>query len=241
VVTVKRIFVFLFIATIKLVAKVFYRFEVTWVQSHKLADWKQIRVFAFLNHTSLFEPLFLASMPWHFLWYGSKHVLLPIADKTMNRPVLGPLLSLLAPDVVSITRKKDETWEGFLHKLGPESVVCLAPEGRMMRANGLDSAGKPMTVRGGVADILQHIDDGYLLFAYSAGLHHVQTPGERLPRIFKKIKIKYEAILVSNFKKEIGEVLNSREFKLAVVKNMQSRREQHCLEHCEYPPHGEVN
>ena len=220
---------FLFIASVKLIARLFYRFEVTWVEGRELDDWRQVRVFAFLNHTSLFEPLFLSTMPWHFLWNGSKHALLPIADKTMNRPFLGPMLSLMAPDVVSITRKKDDSWDGFMHKLQPDSVVCLAPEGRMMRANGLDSSGKPMTVRGGVSDILQHIEDGYLLFGYSGGLHHVQIPGERLPRLFKTIKIKYEALPVSQFKREINEETSSRKFKIAVVKNMQMRRERHCF------------
>ncbi|MEO0336348.1 MAG: hypothetical protein AAF202_08135, partial [Pseudomonadota bacterium] len=196
----KRFFVFIFVGSVKLVARLFYRFEVNWVAGSELSDWRQIRTFAFLNHTSLFEPLFLSTMPWRFLWHGSKHALLPIADKTMNRPFLGSLLSFMAPDVVSITRKKDESWDGFLHKLGPETVVCLAPEGRMMRANGLDSNGKPMTVRGGISDILWHIDDGYLLFGYSGGLHHVQTPGEKFPKLFKTIKIKYEAILISDYK-----------------------------------------
>ena len=224
----KRHFVFLFVAAVKIIARLAYRFEVTWVEGGEISDWRQVRVFAFLNHTSLFEPLFLSTMPWHFLWYGSKEALIPIADKTMNRPVLGPLLSLMAPDVVSVTRKKDETWEGFLHKLGPKTVVCLAPEGRMMRANGLDSHGKPMTVRGGISDILWHLEEGVLLFGYSHGLHHVQTPGERLPRLFKTISITYEAVPIRQFKDQIGRSLNPRAFKIAVVQDLEARRNRHC-------------
>jgi hypothetical protein len=34
-------------------------------------------------------------------------------------------------------------------------MVLMAPEGRMKRADGLDAHGQPMTVRGGIADILE--------------------------------------------------------------------------------------
>ena len=37
-------------------------------------------------------------------------------------------------------------------------VVVLSPEGRMKRKNGLDKHGRPMTVRGGIGDILDRID-----------------------------------------------------------------------------------
>jgi len=223
----KRFFVFLFVAYVKITSRLFYRFEITWVEGREIKDWRQVRVFAFLNHTSLFEPLFLSAMPWHFLWYGSKHALLPIADKTMNRPLLGKVLSFMAPDVVSITRKKDESWDGFLHKMTDQTVVCLAPEGRMMRSNGLDSKGKPMSVRGGISDILLHIESGYLLLGYSGGLHHIQTPGESMPRLFKTIKIRWEAVPVVEFKKGLP-THNPREFKVAVVKALNERMYEHC-------------
>lgn len=222
----KRYFVFLFVISVKIISRLFYRFEITWVDDKPLNDWKQVRVFAFLNHTSLFEPLFLSAMPIQFLWFGSKFALLPIADKTMNRPVLGKLLQLMAPDVVSITRKKDDTWEGFLDKMHDRTVVCLAPEGRMMRANGLDSNGKPMSVRGGISDILYHLDDGYLLIGYSGGLHHVQTPGDKLPKLFKTIRIRWEAIPIKDFKANLASQ-NPREFKVAVVKDLNERMNKH--------------
>ena len=55
----------------------------------------------------------------------------------------------------------------------------------MKRRNGLDSQGQPMTVRGGIADILEAIPSGPMLIAYSGGLHHVQAPGETLPAVFR--------------------------------------------------------
>ena len=63
-----------------------------------------------------------------------------------------------------------------VERTGDDSMVLILPEGRMRRRNGLDSEGRPMTARGGVADILRAIDDGQLLMAYSGGLHHVQIP-----------------------------------------------------------------
>ena len=46
----------------------------------------------------------------------------------------------------------------------------------MKRANGMDLEGMPMTIRGGVADLLMAIPGGRMLIAYSGGLHHVQVP-----------------------------------------------------------------
>ena len=222
----KRYFVFLFVVSVKIISRIFFRFEITWVDDRPLDDWKQVKVFACLNHTSLFEPLFLSAMPFHFLWHGSKHALLPIADKTMDRPILGKVLQFMAPDVVSITRRKDETWDGFLHKMSDQTVVCLAPEGRMMRANGLDSNGKPMSVRGGISDILLHIHEGYFLFGYSGGLHHIQKPGEKFPKLFKTIRIRWEAVPIAEFKRDMP-TENAREFKVAVVKNLNERMLRH--------------
>ena len=68
----------------------------------------------------------------------------------------------------------------MLRQIDPDAMVLILPEGRMKRATGLDSEGKPMTVRGGIADILETIGEGRMLLAYSGGLHHVQAPGRAL-------------------------------------------------------------
>lgn len=48
--------------------------------------------------------------------------------------------------------------------------VIIMPEGRMMRANGLDKNSRAMTVRGGIADIVRSIPPGLLLLRPGAGI-----------------------------------------------------------------------
>jgi hypothetical protein len=48
-------------------------------------------------------------------------------------------------------------------------------------------------VRGGIADILEAIPSGRMLLAYSGGLHHVQAPGEHVPRPFRTLYLNLES------------------------------------------------
>ena len=73
----------------------------------------------------------------------------------------------------------------------------------MKRATGLDSEGREMTVRGGIADILDVLPDGRMLAVYSGGLHHIQVPGERLPTPFKKIYCRMEMIDIPTYKEDL--------------------------------------
>ena len=68
--------------------------------------------------------------------------MIPVAEKTIRRPMVGKFFSLLAAHVVSITRERDHTWREVLTRIDPDSMVLILPEGRMMRANGLDSEGR---------------------------------------------------------------------------------------------------
>ena len=77
--------------------------------------WRQLRLVVFLNHTSLYEPLFIGGFP-------------------------------------------------------PDTMVIIIPEGRMMRANGLDKNSRAMTVRGGGADICRSIPKDLLLLRPGAGI-----------------------------------------------------------------------
>ena len=105
-------------------------------------------------------------------------------------------------------------------------MVMILPEGRMKRANGLDSEGKPMTVRGGIADILETIGEGRMLLAYSGGLHHVQIPGDRFPRLFKTIRINLEVVDIGAYRDaRMAEAGNPRGFKRAVVDDLERRRD----------------
>jgi hypothetical protein len=153
-----------------------------------------------------------------------------IAEKTLKRPVVGRFFSLIAAHVASVTRERDHTWRAVLSRIGPDSMVLILPEGRMMRANGLDANGEPMTVRGGIADILEAVGDGEMLVAYSGGLHHVQAPGELLARPFRRIRMNFERLDVATYnearQREAAEIGDS--FKRRVKEDLEARRDRNC-------------
>lgn len=220
---------FLLIAWWKIFCRFFFRYEVTWVNDKPLKDWSDVRLYAFFNHTSLFEPIFISTMPFSFIWRGCKHAIVPAADKTMNRPIVGKVFLLMAPKMVSISRKKDATWSGFLDKVDEHSVICIAPEGRMKRTNGLDSNGKPMSVRGGISDILMGLDDGLVIWAYSGGLHHVQAPGSLKVHLFQTVKLRYHYMTIKDYKAQFN-TTDPKRFKVAVVKDLEERMKQYTPE-----------
>jgi len=98
----------------------------------------------------------------------------------------------------------------------------------MKRANGLDSEGKPMTVRGGIADILESIGEGRMILAYSGGLHHVQIPGERFPRLFRTIRMRLELVDIGAYRREILAAAGREGFRRAVVADLERRRDLYC-------------
>lgn len=216
-------------------ARIFFRFEVTWIGPRLEDPWRGVRVAALLNHTSLYEWLFAAVPPRSFLRRLAMQGVLPSADKTMQRPLVGRFFYLLAGKVISVTRERDQTWDQVLRSIGPDSLVLLAPEGRMKRLNGLDLAGRPMTVRGGIADILQDLGHGTMLVAYSGGLHHVQAPGQRLPRPFKTIRLALESIDIAAYLATFDQALGSKELKQAIKVDLERRRDLYC------PTGGETN
>jgi hypothetical protein len=115
-----------------------------------------------------------------------------------------------------------------LSHIDPDAMLALLPEGRMMRANGLDAAGQPMTVRGGIADILESIGSGRMLLAYSGGLHHVQVPGERFPRLFKTIRMRLEVADIAAYRAALLAAAGPRGFKRAVIADLERRRDLFC-------------
>lgn len=221
---------FLLTAT-HLLSRLFYRVDVGWVGQWPQDPWhaikkQNIRVIAFLNHTSLFEPIFAGGVPLHFLWFLSGRLLVPGADITMRRPIVGTFYHFFTPATVPISRKRDGTWENFLSQISPETIVMLAPEGRMKRRNGLDSKGQPMSVRGGIADILQVIPGGTMILCYSGGLHHIQAPGDRFPKLFKSAHIRYEAVDIAEYKRKLQ--TGNEPFKIAVVGDLEARMKRYC-------------
>lgn len=217
---------FIIVSTVKIFSHLFYKLELKWLGTKPDTIWKDVRVVAILNHTSLYEPLYGQALPFSFIWRFVHKMVAPAADKTLNRPIVGRFWKLMIPHATNITRKRDETWGHFIERISPDSLIVIAPEGRMKRPTGLDSEGKPMSVRGGIADILEKLDSGYLLIAYSGGLHHVQAPGQFIPKLFKTIKLNLEAIDIAEYKKNFP--LESRSFKLKVVEDMQKRLETNC-------------
>jgi hypothetical protein len=225
---VRDLATFLLLLAVKVVARLFYRMEVEWIDDPPRDRWRRIRVAALLNHTSLYEPLFAGICPVPFLYRIARHGVIPIAQKTTDRAVVGRFFGLIAKHVISITRERDETWKAVLDRIDPDAMVIIAPEGRMKRASGLDSEGRPMTVRGGIADILESIDEGRMILAYSGGLHHVQIPGERFPRLWKRIRMRLELVDIGTYRKEILAAAGRDGFRRAVAQDLERRRDLYC-------------
>lgn len=212
---------------VKLLSRIFFRHQWGWVGDEGKDPWgADIRIVAILHHTSLYEPVFAAVPPNRFLRRIAREGVIPIADKTLQRPLVGRFFRLVASDVVPVTRQRDETWRELVQRAGPGKMVLLLPEGRMKRATGLDAEGKPMTVRGGIADLIRTAGGGKMLLAYSGGLHHVQAPGEKLPRLFKTVRMNLELVDLTAYREELETRRGPEEgFRRVVVKDLERRRD----------------
>ena len=219
--------VFGLLIALKVISRVFYRHEVTWLGPPP-RRWQDVRLVAGLNHTSLYEPLYAGSLPIALLWNFAWHGVLPIADKTAQRPMVGRFFKMLVQDVIDITRQRDETWKRLLTMVKPRSVVVIFPEGRMKRRNGLDKDGKPMTVRGGIADLLRAFPGGTLLLAYSGGLHHVQVPGQLLPKPFRSLRLALQPVDIETYRNELLAAHGEDGFRSAVIADLNQRRDRYC-------------
>ncbi len=222
--------VFTLLYSLKILSRIFYRHDWSFV-GEKLPGnpWKGLRLVVFLNHTSLFEPVFLGVPPARFIWRLAAHGVVPAADKTTDRPLVGMVFRFIAHEVIPITRQRDDTWAQVMKTIEPNSMVTLAPEGRMKRANGLDLHGRPMTVRGGVADILLALKEGRMLIAYSGGLHHVQIPGH-IPNVFKTVRLRAEVLEIADYVKEMMKEGGEEQFKKNVIRDLERRRDLYCPE-----------
>lgn len=216
---------FFLLLAMKVMAKLLYRFEVQWPNNNKNVPWNEVRVIALLNHTSLAEPLYVGVLPVRFLWRLASKMVAPGADKTLNRPLVGTFYKLFSPGMVSITRKRDDSWQEFMDAIAPDSVIVIIPEGRMKRPNGLDLNGQKMTIRGGIADVLAGLSSGKMGIAYSGGLHHVHAPGEKGFRIFKTLKLNLELIDIAQYNSSFGADRGSEEWRKKVIADLQHRLE----------------
>jgi hypothetical protein len=224
---IKSILTFLLLMKIRTLTRIFFKLEEEWIGGKPDNYAKGTRVIALLNHTSLYEPLIAGYAPANLLWKFSRHGVLPVAEKTMKRRI-GLFFSLLVRHVVVVTRRRDHTWNKVLNSIDSRAIVIILPEGRMKRANGLDSEGREMTVRGGIADILEALPDGRVLAVYSGGLHHIQVPGELLPTPFRTIRCRMEMLDIAKYKKNLAENYPELGFRAAVIADLTRRRDEYC-------------
>ena len=215
---------------VQALSRVFWRHDARWVTPPPEDPWTALRILAILNHTSLYEPILAGGVPRGLMRRIAHHGVVPVAEKTLRRPVVGRFFRLVAPDVVPITRVRDQTWNEVTSRIGPVSLVAIVPEGRMKRATGLDKDGNPMTVRGGIADLLRAIPSGGMLIAYSGGLHHVQHPGELMPRPFKTVRLRLELLDIATYRDALIAEHGRHGFKLAVIRDLEERRDRHLRE-----------
>jgi hypothetical protein len=209
----------------RIFSKIFYTHKISWVDKKPDNAWQDIRVIALLNHTSLYEWLYLPAASPSLLFQIAEKAVIPIADITMKRPIIGKFFKILSNNVISVTRKKDDTWKQVLDRLHDGNLIVILPEGRMMRANGLDKNGKPMSVRGGISDVIGSLDSGNMLLAYSGGLHHVQIPGQHFPKLFKTLGLRLEQVNIANYKQQLKQDYPTLKFKQAVMKDLDKRRD----------------
>lgn len=225
----RSLLVFSILVFLKYLSKIFYRHDFAFLGPTPANPWKDLRLVVFLNHTSLFEPIFLGGVPTSFMWRLAAHGVVPAADKTTDRPLVGLVFKFVAHHVIPITRERDETWFAVLQRIDPKSMIVIAPEGRMKRANGLDLHGKPMTVRGGIADILNAVKEGRMLLAYSGGLHHVQVPGH-IPNVFKTVRMRIENLEIADYIADRLREGGPENFKKSVMKDLDRRRDEYAPE-----------
>ncbi len=217
---------FFLLAAVHSLSKLFFRFRVQWVGKRPRHPFREARVVILLNHTSLMEPIFLALPPVGWLWKAAGRGLMPGADSTLDRPLVGRFFKWMVPDAVSVTRNRDHTWRDFLSRIQGGKIVVMSPEGRMKRRTGLDKHGRPMSMRGGISDVLDRVEDGTLVILYSGGLHHVQAPGEGWPKPFQEVRARLEEMPVSQYKKLMAH--GSPEFRTNVMADLEKRRDRHC-------------
>jgi 1-acyl-sn-glycerol-3-phosphate acyltransferase len=218
---------FLLFLLLKCTSLVAYPLRLRWIGEKPDRKWRNVQLVVFLNHTSLFEHIFISAFPTSFLWHLSRTLIFPAAEETLKRPLLGPFFRFMAPSVVSITRKRDHSWRNFLTQLGDNSALIFMAEGRMKRKNGLDKEGKPMTVRGGVVEALEAFRGKKALFAYSGGLHHIYPPGAKFPAFFKSVSLALEVLDINQYLENFRS-LTDTEYVRAICADLERRRDLYC-------------
>jgi len=220
----RRLLAFFILASIKTVGRLLFSFEVEH-QGERRVTWSEVRLIAWINHTSLYDVFLISVIPYGTLWRASKDCLTPIAEKTYRRPVVGFIFRNLTMSKTAVSQKRDDTWSQFLGSITQSSMVALFPEGRMKRKSGLDKHGRPLTVRGGIADVLSCMGNGQMLIQYSGGMHHIHAPGQRFPRLFKTVRVRLETVGIQEYKHSL-EQADHEAFKTEVIRDLTARRDR---------------
>ena len=224
---IKSLITFALLMKVWILSRIFFHLENDWIGGEPGDYAKDTRVIVILNHTSLYEPIIAGYAPINLLWKFARHGVLPVAEKTMKRRI-GLFFSFLVRHPIVVTRQRDATWDKVLNSVDSDAIVIILPEGRMKRANGLDSSGREMTIRAGIADILEALPDGRMLVVYSGGLHHIQVPGELLPTPFKTVRVRMEMVDIAAYKDELASDYPDLGFRKAVVADLTRRRDEYC-------------
>lgn len=211
---------------VKYASRALYDIREEWVGDVPADPWHGVRLIAILHHTSLAEGVYLAVVPNRVLKKMAEHAVLPVAQETMDKALEGRIFRLLIPNAVPITRRRDQSWTRVLSEIDdPDSMVTMFPEGRMMRPDGRDKKGSPMTVKPGIAEVLRSLRTGRMILAYSGGLHHVFRPGAGRPRFFKSLHVRIESIDIASYVEE--RAAEGGAFPAAVVRDLTRRRDLH--------------
>lgn len=225
--------VYLFLRFLRVICRTVFRYQKQWIGHAPKRGWKEpFRLVAILNHTSLYEFLYVGIVEAPFLWRMAEHGTIPIADVTLKRPLVGFFWRWVASNIVAVSRERDHTWEKVMGSIAdPDAMVIILPEGRMKRANGLDKFGRPLVVRAGIADLISSIPEGSLLLAFSQGVHHIQVPGQTLPRLFQPVRMRFESIDIRAFREHVMKELEPDDvmsFRKKVSEELTRRRDLFC-------------
>ena len=69
---------------------------------------------------------------------------------------------------------------------------------------------------------------GKMILVYSGGLHHVHTPGQRFPRLFQRLFVKFEIVDIAEYIEEQNCPGDFDRFRQNVVKDLERRRDLYC-------------
>ena len=67
---------------------------------------EKINLILFLNHTSLFEFIFITIVPIKYLWRMSEKLIFPVADISYDKFLFGNFIKKLGPYPIRISRKE---------------------------------------------------------------------------------------------------------------------------------------